>query len=178
MRQINVTLPSCIFHSWLPGCHSSFPPPAANFQLPDSILQDQAVTTANRPVKPVELLHQSCTLWKCVSLPLSPAARIWMPKSEKWCLTALCRSPWWYSPSSAPTFSLTYSVSTDLSNKRSDRRVPLRREATTSAQNIFQLFINQLTEGREGEILAWWAFKLSVGPESKNKGHHQAFLSL
>lgn len=46
----------------------------------------------------------------CVSLP---AARIWMAKSERWCPTALCPSPLWSSPSSAPTVSSTYSVSSE-----------------------------------------------------------------
>lgn len=36
-----------------------------------------------------------------------------MPKSEKWYRTAHCQSLWSYSPSWAPTFSLTFSVRTD-----------------------------------------------------------------
>lgn len=41
-----------------------------------------------------------------------------MAKSERWCPTALCPSLLWSSPSLAPTFSSTYSVSSNRPDKR------------------------------------------------------------
>lgn len=101
---------------------------------------------------PLNLLHQNGEI--CVA---SPTARIWTTKSERWCLTVLCLSLWWYSPSSAPTFSLTYSVSTDLSNKRTDREkreVPWRLEITTLAPSSFHCFWIFCWRAAEREIFA------------------------
>lgn len=88
------------------GCHTAalfvFSPPFHSFQTTTKSKQCESSMSSLQPqMHNVEL---------CVSLP---AARIWMAKSERWCPTALCPSPLWSSPSSAPTVSSTYSVSSD-----------------------------------------------------------------